>query len=494
MNDTLAPANTAKTAGRCPFHADAAFGEAAPRAARRYQDLPHPPGWPLLGQLPGFDARRAHLILEGWARQLGTPYRFSMGPGYQAVVVSDPEVVQQISRQRPDAFTRGGRMQPVMSELGFNGVFSSEGERWRTQRKLVMGSLNANHLKGWLPTLGAITGRLAQRWARAAAEGRVLEMTEELKRYTVDVTSTLAFGRDPRTLEQAEGSNSVQQHLELIFPALIRRTMTPFSHWRWVRLPADRRLDRAVAAVHRYARECIASARAGLPHANPAAPRHALESMLLSQAEQGLTDADIVANVVTLLLGGEDTTAHGLCWTMFYLAQEPALQDAMAAHARQVLGAGDAPADMATLAALDRFEHLALEAIRLRPVVPLNVFEPVADTVVGGVALPARTKIFALSRPAMTDAAHFAEPNRYRPERWAAGAPEGSVDQRAYLPFGAGARVCPGRALATAEMRLVLAMLLKRFRVELVCPPEAIDEVCALTMLPERMPVRLLPR
>jgi len=83
--------------------------------------LPHPPGWPLLGQLPGFDATRTHLTLERWAAELGTPYRFSMGPGYQALVVSDPDVVQQISRQRPDAFTRGGRLRPVMAEMGFDG-------------------------------------------------------------------------------------------------------------------------------------------------------------------------------------------------------------------------------------------------------------------------------------------------------------------------------------------------------------------------------------
>ncbi len=466
----------------------------APAPARRWRDLPQPPGWPVLGQLPGFDASRTHLTLERWARELGTPYRFSMGPGYHAMVVTDPEVVQQISRQRPEAFTRGGRLRPVMAEMGFDGVFSAEGEAWRAQRKLVMGSLNATHLKGWLPMLCGITERLAQRWTRAAADGGVLEMTDELKRYTVDVTSRIAFGRDPRTLELVGDGDPIQRHLELIFPAIIRRAMAPFSYWRWVKLAADRRLDAAIAEVHRYAQRCIAAARAELPGADPAAPRHALEAMLLNQAASGLSDADIVANVVTLLLGGEDTTAHGLCWTMFYLAQQPGLQDAMAALAQAVLGEADTPRDTTALAALERFEHLALEAVRLRPVVPFNVFEPVADTVVGGVAVRARTKIFAISRPAMTDPARFAEPQRYRPERWAAGAAAGEVDARAYLPFGAGARVCPGRALATAEMRLVLAMLLKRFRIELACDPGQIHEVTALTMLPDRMPVRLSMR
>ena len=123
-------------------------------AARRWRDLPHPPGWPVLHQLPGFDTRRTHLTLEQWARELGTPYRFNMGPGYRALVFDDPEVAHAVSRQRPEAFTRGGRMQPVMAEMGFNGLFSSEGERWRTQRKRVMGALNATHLRQWLPTLG----------------------------------------------------------------------------------------------------------------------------------------------------------------------------------------------------------------------------------------------------------------------------------------------------------------------------------------------------
>lgn len=473
------------TAARCPFHAASAAPAAAPR---RWEELPSPPGWPLLGQLPGFDATRTHLTLERWAQELGTPYRFSLGPGYEAMVITDPEVVQQISRQRPDAYSRGGRLRPVMAEMGFDGVFSAEGEAWRTQRRLVMGSLNATHLKGWLPMLVAITGRLARRWTQAAAAGRVLDLTTELKRYTVDVTSQVAFGRDPRTLEH--DGDPVQHHLELIFPAIIRRAMTPFSYWRWFRLPADRRLDRAIAEVHAYAHRCIAAARAELPGADPEAPRHALEAMLLNQAALGLGDADVVANVVTLLLGGEDTTAHALCWTMFYLAQQPALQDEMAAHARALLGSADTPADAAALAALERFEHLALEAIRLRPVVPFNVFEPVEPAVVGGVTVRARTKIFALSRPAMNDPARFAQPQHYWPERWAAG----QVDQRAYLPFGAGARVCPGRALATAEMRLVLAMVLRRFRIELACDPGAIGEVCALTMLPDRMPVRLAPR
>ena len=65
---------------------------------------------------------------------------------------------------------------------------------------------------------------------------------------------------------------------------------------------------------------------------------------------------------------------------------------------------------------------------------------------------------------------------------------------RAHLQFGAGPRVCPGRHLATTEMRLVLSMLMRNFEVELACQPGELREVMAFTMMPERMPVRLHAR
>jgi len=487
------PERSAAPQRRCPLRFSSPHETRPVPIARSWRELPHPPGWPLLGQLPGFDARRSHLVLEQWARALGTPYRFSMGPGYHAMVFDDPELARTIGRDRPAGYTRGGRMQPVMAELGFNGLFSIEGTRWRAQRRLVMNSLNGTHLATWLPTLAAITSRLAERWRRAAVDGRALEMTHELKRYTVDVTGALAFGRDPHTLDHAgtHFGDLIQDHLEQIFPAIIRRTMTPFATWRWIKRADDRALDRAVEAVHEYARDCIAHARSALPDANPAAPRHALEAMLLQQTALALTEEDIVANVVTLLLAGEDTTAHALAWTMYYLAQDPARQDALADKARAVLGDADVAAEGEALAALDDFEHLALEALRLRPVAPLLVFEPTADVVLAGVTVPARTKLFYLARPAMMDATRFAEPAAFRPERWADARTAGEATPRAFLPFGTGTRVCPGRQLATIEMRLVLAMLVRRFRVQLACAPSSIEEINALTMLPSQLPVQL---
>lgn len=458
---------------------------------RRVRDLPTPPGWPLLGQLPRFDPPRAHLHFEAWARELGTPYRLQLGPGMQFVVWDDFALLQQVNRERPHGYTRARPLQPTFAEMGINGLFSIEGEAWHPQRRLIMQALNATHFRGWFATMADITCRLYRRWSRAAEHGEVLEMTDELKRYTVDVTCALAFGEDPNTLETE--SNRIQQQLEVIFPMVMKRSLLPLRYWNWLKLPEDRRLDRALAEVHAYARARIANARARLREADGEAPRNALEALLMNQQEQGLSEQDIVANVITLLLAGEDTTSNSLAWTMLYLAANRPLQQRMHERALAKLGDSEVCPSHECLHGLDDFEPLALEALRLRPVVPFVSFTAIRDTVLDGVALPAGTMMFFLNRPAMLDPANFDHPERYDPARWRRerDAPGSVHESRAFVQFGAGPRVCPGRHLATLEMRLVLSMLLRHFEVELACDPASIEEVSAFTMMPSRMPVRL---
>lgn len=469
--------------------------EAAPPVRlRRPEDLPSPPGLPVLGQLLAFKPMRAHLQFEAWRRELGTPFRFNLGPRLQFLVLDDYILLHQASRDRPDGFTRGATLQPTFQEMGINGLFSIEGKAWHAQRRLIMQALNATHFRGWFQTLQDITARLHRRWERMAQRGDVIEMGDDLRRYTVDVTSALAFGENPNTIE-VEGDR-IQQQLEVIFPAIMRRAFSPIRYWNWFRLPQDRRLDRALTEVRAYANERIAASRARLAADPSGATTNALEALLLAQQEQGLTESEVVSNVITLLVAGEDTTSNSLAWTMQFLAADPALQDRMHARAVDHLGAATVCPDHETLHAMDDFEPLALEAMRFKPVVPFNSFTTTRPTILGDLDLPAHCKLFFMKRPAMLDEKNFADPLRYDPDRWrrARNAGGGNHEQRAFAQFGAGPRVCPGRHLATLEMRLVLSMLLRNFEVELACRPEEIEEVDAFTMMPNRMPVRLKAR
>ncbi|MEM5328584.1 cytochrome P450 [Paraburkholderia sp. JHI2823] len=468
-------------------------------ALRQIADLPCPRGVPLLGNLLQLSPPRLHLILEQWAAELGAPYRFQVG-SIPITIWTDTELIQQIMRERPHRYRRYQPIEAVFEEMGFNGLFSAEGVAWEPQRRLVMQALSIPNIKAFYPTLADITQRLHTRWQRAAERGETIEMTDDLKRYTVDVTSALAFGEDPRTLERDHGV--IQEHLERILPGVMRRTNALFPYWRYVKLPADRKLEQSLEEVHRYVNAMMARARERMRDEPSETPRNLLEAMLAQQETQDgatpISDAQIRANVLTLLLAGEDTTADSIAWTLPYIAADADLQRHLGDTASGALGASTVCPDYATLKDLDIFEAICIEATRLRPVASVHSFEPLEDVVVDNVALPKGTRMFFVARPAMLDAKHFSDPQRYDPWRWIKRGDQDTDekvhDVRAYLQFGAGPRVCPGRHLATVEMRLALSMLMKSFTIELAIDPAEIREVQAFTMVPDTMPVRLRPR
>ena len=467
---------------------------------RNVDELPVPRGLPLVGNLHQVRPSSLHRLLERWFDELDGPYVFRLGQR-RIVVMADSEVLQTALRQRPEHFRRSSLIESVFSEMGANGLFSVEGPAWRPQRKLVMQALSPAQLRGFHPTLTQITARLLRRWQQAAADGRVVEMTDDLTRYTVDVTTALAFGEDPNTLQN--DGDAIQRHLSLVFPMIMRRVNAPFPWWRHFKLPSDRRFDAALAAVHAHVRGLIERARQRLLAEPGRAPRNALESLLQLAAEPDslLSDADVQANVITLLLAGEDTTAHTLAWTLHHLALHPAWQDRLHVQARSVLGDDPVCPTLESLARLDEFEACATEATRLKPIVPLFFMETLRALELGGVNLPPGMPLICVLRPPMLDERHFTRPAEFRPERWltgrisaaaAAGCP--AHESRAYVQFGAGPRVCPGRHLAGNEIRLVLSTLMRHFRIEHAVDPASINERNAFTMAPDRLPVRLLPR
>ncbi|TXC79076.1 cytochrome P450 [Paraburkholderia azotifigens] len=472
-----------------------ATASAEPLTTRKVADLPGPRGLPLIGNAHQLTPSRAHLILEEWAKELGTPFRFQIG-SRPVTVWDDTELCHMIMRDRPYGYRRYAPIEDILKEMGSNGVFSVEGAAWEPQRKLVMQALSIAHIKAFYPTLTAITERLRIRWKRAARRGSVVEMTDDLKRYTVDVTSALAFGDDPKTLEQ--DGDVIQEHLAVIFPMLMNRINAPVRYWRYIKLPRDRQLDRSLIEVHRYVRLTMQRARERIRDCPDAEPGNLLDAMLRVRDApgSGITDDEVAANVLTMLLAGEDTTANSIAWALLYLTADDALQNRISQQSRAALAHANVCPTYDTLKLLDLCEAVCTETSRFRPVVPVHAFEPLHDVVHRGVHLPAGSRMFFLTRPSMLDPNNFDHPDEFDPERWMhnRASEHRTHEVRAHLQFGGGPRVCPGRHLSTVEMRLVISMLSAGFVSRLAVDASTIQEVAAFTMVPSKMPVRLTLR
>ena len=258
----------------------------AKTTTRSLDDLPGPKGLPLVGNMHQLNPTKVHLIFEDWAARFGSTYQFRMG-STRVVVTTDPALIEDVLRARPETLRRDANMDVILSEIGIRGVFNAEGEAWRPQRKLSVAGLAQRNLRQMYPNIRTVAKRMKMRWERAAGGGGVLDVVEELKRFTVDVTMLVAFGHDANTVEQAD--HVIQRELEVVLPAISRRIFAIFPSWRYVQMPSDRRLTRALAKVREWLGGLLADARARL-EAEPARaqkPSNFIEAMLTSLDENG---------------------------------------------------------------------------------------------------------------------------------------------------------------------------------------------------------------
>jgi cytochrome P450 len=457
-------------------------------SAGRLSDLPQEPGLPYFGIVLSLAPERAHLDLEAIALRHGRNfgYRFLGRPG---IGIVDAEVARAVFQDRPDAIRRFMAIEEELGAIGLLGVFAAEGKDWRRQRRLINPSFHAGHLDSFADAIERVTARFSDHLGEAAAKGDVLDVVAELMRYTVDITTSVSFGRDFDSIRAGDGT--LQKHLTEVFRGINRRL---FSF-------VDRSFNRAVTEMHAFMKTLVEERRAELRD-SPPAPGHRsrtlLESMIRAHDEEGaehpFTDEEVIANVFTLLLAGEDTTANTVAWALHYLATRPDVFARARAEVDTALGDALVP----TLEQAKHFQYIDAivhESLRLRSPAPFAGLETTRDTVIGGVMVPKGAMVSVLTRLISTSPANFGDPDSFRPERWLAHAPEDTRphNPRAMMAFGSGPRVCPGRGLALLEAAMVLAMIVRRFDLEAI-DPASVREVLAFTMQPEGVRVRFHER
>ena len=464
-------------------------------ATRSLDDLPGPKPLPLIGNLHQLNPTKAHLILEEWAARYGSIYQFWMGTR-RIVATTNPASIDDVLRARPETFRRPENMDRIISELGVKGVFNAEGEVWRPQRKLSVAALAQRNIHRLFPSIQIVAARLKTRWERSASAGETLDVVEELKRFAVDVTMLIVFGHDVNTVEQ--GDDVIQGELGVILPAINRRLFALIPTWRYVQTRSDRRLNRAFVNVRAWLGGLLAEARIRLKTEleRTQKPSNFVEAMVTASDENGkpFSDDVIMSNLLTMLVAGEDTIAFTVAWAIHHLCDNPRWASEIRREADEILGASIVAGSHDVASRLVCAGAVASETMRLRPVVPISFHDANVDTSLDQYFVPKRTTVAPLLRPAAVDPANFFDPSAFRPERWL----EDSIrphNVSAYMPFGTGPRMCPGRSLALLEMKTLLSMLYKNFDVDRVGASADVSELFrGLTMAPAGLSVRLCSR
>jgi len=367
-------------------------------------------------------------------------------------MVQGPEGLRRIFLENVDNYPKSEVMIRMLRPAVGSSLFTAEGAQWRWQRRAIAPVFTARNVEALAPLMTATAERAAARIGRRA---RRVEMVREMLSATFDVICEVALsGREHFDAE--EYGAAISQY----FQTVGRASLLDFLDVPpWLPRPGELLGRGAVRTMHRMVTAAIEARRA----AGPAATEDLLDYMIRAKdPETGrqMTAQDLLHNMQFFIVAGHETTALALAWALYLLANDEAAQERARAEARAVLGERAAAA--ADLEAMPYGRAVLEEAMRLSPPVGLlarNVLRD--DRLYDREVRPNDTvfvNIYALHRHRLL----WRQPNAFDPGRFAPAAPP--RDRYAYLPFGAGPRVCIGANFAMMQAQIILATLLARFR------------------------------
>jgi cytochrome P450 len=417
---------------------------------------PGPRGYPWLGVLP--QMRRDSLgFLSAMVRTYGDIVALPFGP-VRIYLLCHPEQVAYVLQGHAHNYGKSRFSAQVRPLLG-QGLATSDGALWRTQRRLVQPAFHRERLAGLAETITTATHAMLARWAPHAATGTPLDMLAEMTRLTGEVIVRALFGT---ALPEAVGRTMFADFATVT--GYLRRHMLTLTPWgAWLPTPGRRQFHAALARLdHLVGQHIQARRQQGGDHGD-------LLALLLAARDPatgaGMAPQQLRDEVMTLLFAGHETTALALTWTWDLLARHPAVAERLRRDVAAVL-AGRMP----TVADLPHLPYLRMvleEALRLYPPAWMIARAARADDVIGGYPIPAGTTVFLSPYLTHRHPDVWPEPERFDPERFgaerAAARPPG-----AYFPFAAGPRACLGAPLAMLEAQLIVAQVIQAYDVALV--------------------------
>lgn len=387
--------------------------------------------------------------------------------GRDVYSVMAPDLVETVLVHRHEDFTKSQVEARIFEPIVGRSLLTAEGQDWRWQRRLAAPAFRHGALAAYLPAMRSPFEDLASRWRRAPGPQRV---DDAMAAATLDVIGR-AFFADFGQAEAGRVMSLTKQYVAPV-PWIIAYVLLGLPSF--TPHPGKRRMARAAAEGRRLVQAFVARRRTG--RQEPPDLAQVLIDARDPETGRALSDGDLVDMFLTLLTAGHETSANALTWALYSLAAQPEQQEALAARVREVVG--DGPVEAAHLDALDGVRQFLHETMRLFPPVPRQTRLALRDCQVGPELIRAGSLVFI---PIYTIHRHrtlWSDPDAFDPGRFTP-ALERARPRCAFMPFGAGPRICIGASFAMLEMVVGLATLLKGVRLHLrdPAPPQPIHRI-----------------
>lgn len=442
---------------------------------------PGPRGHWLRGCLRRFQQEPLEFYRE-CHRDYGDYVRIRMVPGVDVYMLTHPDAVEQVLQKHHKNYRKPDFFPKTVGLLAGNGILTSSGDFWLRQRRLMQPAFHRQQLERLVPAMTVAAGEFIEQRLKASAT-ESFDILPEMMKLSLKIAGNTLFSTDI-----SAKADEIGQAFRTAFEYVSYRMN--YSPWTPVWWPTKRNREFAQAkrVLDRVVLKIISNRRQ-----SGETPDDLLTLLLAAQDEEsgaGMTDQQLLDEVLTLLTAGHETVGASLTWTWSLLGEHRDIQQNVFDEIHHVLG--DRPPTLEDLPNLPLTRAVYDETIRLYPPAWGQPRQAIDEDKIGGYTIPKGAFIIISQWITHRHEDYWSNPHAFQPERFLN--PDPNRPKFAYFPFGGGPRICIGNTFALMEAPLVMATILQRFRVHRTTIGEIVPDP-TFTLRPKfGVPVRLEAR
>ena len=374
-------------------------------------------------------------------------------PFFRSYLINQPDLINRVLKDRPDNFPKSTRVNEGLRPLLGNSVFVTNGETWKRQRRIIDPAFEGGRLRETFPAMWAASEAAAKRLGHLT--GREIDIEPETSHAAADVIFRTLFSLpiEHRLARETFDAFRLYQRGQ---PILNLAALVPMP--RWMPRLFGRETKSSAARIRGLIRQ-LTEQRVVEIAAGTAPDDLATKIMTTVDPVTGdrFSTEEMVDQVAIFFLAGHETSASTLAWALYLMAIYPEWQEELAAEA-QVLDA----CDFGVMRNLRLSRDVFRETLRLYPPVPMMVREAACPEVMRGRNVRKGSQMVISPWHLHRHTRLWDNPDGFDPSRWHTENGK-SCQREAFIPFSAGARVCPGAGFAMIEGPLLLSRILRDY-------------------------------
>jgi cytochrome P450 len=395
-------------------------------------------------------------VLSKYNGLLGETFRFYLGGLKEAIVTTDPAVIQHVLKTNAENYKKSEIQVNRMGHFLGKGLLTTHGEPWRVQRRLIQRGFERKQLEVLSSIMQGSLAESLREFDRQVSIGPV-DIYPQLMKMTFSMVAKSLFGARLKD----EDIDLVSHTISTVQEFIVRQTIQPYLN-PWFNVTGDlRRHEEMRVRADGILLEYIRARR-------QQEPGHDLLQILMDARYsdgEGMSDELVLSESMQLLVAGHETSSNALSWLLYLLSSRPDCLERVRQEFHSVLGEG--PLSFGDVPKFEFTTQVILEALRLYPPFWMIDRMAVADDRVGDIAIPQGSMVIVYVYGAHHAQRYWPDAERFDPERFTK-TNEKLQTPFTHLPFGAGPRGCIGGNYAMLQILMILSELLRRYDIQLV--------------------------